>query len=160
VTLTFHEGLNRGLGVLHFLCFAGVLLAGLFLPMYVDEFDWTLTTRFAGPLRRAWDAEQARLRAAESELGGLIESLGLRQEDLSEDLVLDRTAYSFYWRTKAPIVLEYVHGWWATGVDYRRVMRENRRRVVLGECASFPPDLAREAARSPHGYCCKTLERH
>jgi hypothetical protein len=69
---------------------------------------------------------------------------------------MDENAYMLLWRTREPILLSLMHGWWATGVDHAKLFRDRNVSYAVGYCSLLPSTM-REGAVTEDGFCCSKI---
>jgi hypothetical protein len=85
----------------------------------------------------------------------LIGRCGIQANATTRHVLVDDTSYTVLWPTREPYFLPYVYGWWATGVDASRVIRDRNIHAAVGACQLISPDIWTSII-SDGDYCCGT----
>ena len=86
----------------------------------------------------------------------LVARCGVPTDGSASRIMMDMTAYSVLWRDREPMFLELLTGWWGTGIDQDRLLKERNVSAVVGDCSLFPPRL-RIGAVGEGNFCCIKL---
>lgn len=82
---------------------------------------------------------------------------GLPADGSSSRVMMDMPSYPALWRTREPLFLEYMVGYWGTGIDQDRLLRERNVSAIVGACYLIPPKFQGRTIGS-QGYCCVKLK--
>ena len=73
----------------------------------------------------------------------------------TKHVLVDNVTYTVLWPTREPYFLPLFTGWWATGIDVARVIRERNIHAAVAACRLISPDIWTTIV-SDGDYCCGT----
>lgn len=118
--------------------------------------QWTLIWRFHNDAM-GWWTSLAALPSRQESMRDVVKSCGIANDATTSRLVVDEFTYSVLWRTREPLLLRYTAGWYATGTDPVKVMRERKASGIVAACDVMPPDVGPVIAKN--GFCCVKFAR-
>jgi hypothetical protein len=92
---------------------------------------------------------------AQSSVRNLIGRCGIQANATTKHVLVDDFTYTVLWPTQEPYLLPYLYGWWATGIDASRVIRDRNIHAAVGRCPLISADIWSSIA-SDGRYCCGT----
>lgn len=134
---------------------AGVLIRGLVLCAAMSQF--TLIWRFQGSATSWWN-NIASHASEQRSLRNVIERCGIANNSTTSRLVLDDFSYTLLWRTREPVFERYLLGWYGTGIDQTKVIRDRKVSGIVGSCKMIPSNYD-ENVISTNDYCCVNLSK-
>lgn len=134
---------------------ARAIIGGLVLCAVISQF--TLIWRFQGNAAGWWDDIASRASQQDS-VHDVIERCGIANNSTTSRLVLDEFSYTVLWRTREPVLERYLLGWYGTGIDQTKVIRDRNVSGIVGDCEMIPPDY-NENVIAKDGYCCVKLSK-
>jgi hypothetical protein len=132
-----------------------ILLAGLMILALSSQ--TALAYRFYGNYG-AWRQKRISAQSNAKKVERLLAQCGVPPNQTSSRVMMDMPAYSALWRTREPLFLEHFNGWWGTGIDQDRLLRDRNVSALVGKCLGFPDRLLPLAVAS-EGFCCLKLDK-
>ena len=100
-----------------------------------------------------WWGKIASRELRQQALGRVIERCGIDKGPNSKRLILDDFAYSVLWRTREPMFMAFFEGWWATGLDQKKLIAERKVSGLIAHCNQFPAKYSGLAV-TDQTFCC------
>ena len=114
-----------------------------------------LAARFYPDLA-GWRSNLEASKQEQVKIRNLIDRCGIQANATTRHVLVDNTAYTVLWPTREPYFLSYLYGWWATGVDVPRVIRDRNIRAVVAACELVSPEIWASII-SDGSHCCGSL---
>ena len=134
---------------------ARAIIGGLVLCAVISQ--WTLIWRFQGNAVGWWNDIASRASEQDS-LHDVIARCGIENDATTSRLILDEFSYTLLWRTREPVLERYLLGWYGTGIDQTKVIRDRNVSGIVGDCEMIPSDY-NENVIAKNGYCCVKLSK-
>jgi hypothetical protein len=131
---------------------AGVVVAGALLAVISQA---ALILRFSAEVP-AWRDPDVTREKSQAALHKVIDRCGIRNDSSTRAILMDEIAYTVLWRTREPMLIELTYGWWGTGVDHAKLIRDRKVSYAVGYCEFMPTSL-REGAIAEDGVCCSKI---
>ena len=133
---------------------AGAVMAALALCAAISQV--ALMWRFHSDVAGWWDALAAR-KTQQASVRAVVDRCGIANKATTSRLLLDDFSYSVLWRTREPLLLRNVAGWYGTGTDIGKLMRDRNVSGIVAACDAIPPDVGSVVAKD--GYCCVKISK-
>lgn len=134
---------------------ARAIIGGLVLCAAISQF--TLIWRFQANAADWWDDLASRASEQDS-LRDVIKQCGIANNATTSRLILDESSYPLLWRTREPVLERYLLGWYGTGLDRTKVIRDRNVSGLVGNCEMIPSNY-NENVIAKDGYCCVKLSK-
>lgn len=135
-------------------CSANLAMTALALCAAISQS--ALVLRFQSDAARWWQAMAAHA-SQQASIRDVVGRCGIANDASTSRLMVDDAAYSVLWRTREPLLLSYAAGWYGTGTDLSKLMRDRNVSGIVAACDAMPPNSANVVAKD--GYCCAKLSR-
>lgn len=134
---------------------ARAIIGGLVLCAVISQS--ALIWRFQDNAAAWWGAIASRSSRQES-AHDVIERCGIANNSTTSRLILDEFSYTLLWRTREPVLERYLLGWYGTGLDRTKVIRDRNVSGIVGDCEMIPSNY-NENVIAKDGYCCVKLSK-
>jgi hypothetical protein len=131
-----------------------ILLTALALLALVSQ--CALAARFYAQYS-LWSQGKENTYRATAAVARLAAQCGVAANASSSRVLMDLPAYSALWRTREPLFLELFSGWWATGINQQKLLRDRQVSAVVGTCNRIDSNLFPPTVRD-EGFCCARLD--
>ena len=131
---------------------ASYVLAFLLIGLATAS-QFAFVTRFASAVTE-WRKQADQFAHRQKKLSDFVARCGIAQGPEASRIAMDDFAYTVLWRTREPIIMPYFNGFWATGMDQQKVLRDRKISALVGACYMFPPHYRALSLTSDDGYCC------
>jgi hypothetical protein len=134
---------------------ARAVMGGLVLCAVISQS--ALIWRFQGNAADWWDDIAARA-SRQNSVRAVVEQCGIANNSTTSRLIVDELSYTVLWRTRQPVLERFLLGWYGTGIDQSKVIRDRNVAGIVGECEMIPSDY-NENVIAKDGYCCVKLSK-
>ena len=116
-----------------------------------------LAARFSANLPM-WFAKLSKRQMEQADVAAALDRCRLPIGLAGSHIAMDDLAYTVLWRTREPIVMAHVSGWWATGMDLKQLVHDRNIIGFIGKCTNIPPAYQPEMVAEGR-YCCSRVEQ-
>lgn len=117
--------------------------------------QYSLISRFSVELPQ-WKSNASLRESQQAKFRQVLDRCGLDVSQRTSRVLMGDFEYSVLWSTREPLILPYFHGWWATGIDQAKLIRDRKISYVAGACSSIPSNFTASAV-TDGTFCCTKL---
>jgi hypothetical protein len=105
-----------------------------------------------------WRNDIASRASRQDSVRNVVERCGIANNSTTSRLILDELSYTVLWRTREPVLERYLLGWYGTGLDRNKLIRDRNISGIVAKCETIPFDY-NENVIAKDGYCCVKLSK-
>jgi hypothetical protein len=135
---------------------ASYILAFLLIGLATAS-QFAFVSRFSSTARE-WRKEAGQLAHRQQKLGDLVARCGTATGPQASRIAMDDFTYTLLWRTREPIIMPYFNGFWATGMNQQKVLRDRKISALVSACYMLPLQYRSSAITNDEGYCCARMD--